>query len=730
MHARRLTVGFLVSYLTEDYTAELWRGLVKAAERRGVDLLAIDGGAIDDPYEIHRQKATLYSVIQNVTLDGIIVSAGSIGNFADDARMEEFLRSLPRVPQILIGKPVGNRPCVLVDNRMGMRDVVSHLIEEHGRRRVAFIAGSSTNREAMDRLTGYREALEEHGVPYNPALVYHGDFDRTHGARAVQTFFTERALQPDAIVASTDYNAISAIEELGRRGIAVPQAVAVTGFDGIRNCVCTSPTVTTVSQPYDAIGEAALDLARESIQGAAARTVTLPTRTILRSSCGCTIPQAGAGTRAQDQALASRLRHAALQCTSTGSKQPLLDVLDAALKEETGLFPSFSHCHDALHGIFENERRDASEQDASSRVMASELYMFALEYLGKKVEDLQKANAVRIRHMYVTLNQFHERSSFTFDRTAFPANLDETLPRIGVTSFLMCLYHETTARVRVEHLFSVDTAPGLAPGAVDGPERIIDAFLGSHDKENMPGSLILLPLFYRDEDLGFILCRVSVPDGALYESLISQISNTIKGAELVSAVRSYSEELERKVEQRSAELKKALADLERVNRRLEALSLSDELTSLCNRRGFLANSRQHFDLARSRGREFLLFYVDIDGLKAINDSFGHLNGDDALRNMSSLLKKAFRQTDIIGRLGGDEFAVLAMDMKPDQEHLVRQRLSAVLDDFNKTAGKPYVLAYSMGCAAWQPSLYESLEDMIDEADRRLYAEKRKMKTAG
>ena len=133
MGARRLTIGFLISYLTEDYAAELWRGLVKAAERRGVDLLAIDGGAIEDPYEIHRQKATLYSVIRNVTFDGIIVAAGSIGNFADDARMEAFLRSLPPVPQILIGKPVGNRPCVLVDNRAGMREIVSHLIEEHGR---------------------------------------------------------------------------------------------------------------------------------------------------------------------------------------------------------------------------------------------------------------------------------------------------------------------------------------------------------------------------------------------------------------------------------------------------------------------------------------------------------------------------------------------------------------------------------------------------------------------
>jgi diguanylate cyclase (GGDEF)-like protein len=717
MQARRLVIGFLVSYLTENYAAELWRGLVRAAEARDVDLLAIDGGAIDDPHEIHRQKATLYSVIRNVSLDGIIVSAGSIGNFADDARMEEFLRSLPRVPQILIGRRAGNRPCVLVDNRAGMREMVAHLIRDHGRRRPSFIAGTATNMEALERLAGFREALEEHGVPYDPALVYHGDFDRPDGARAVQTFMTQRAQQPDAVVASTDYTAISAIEELARRGIAVPRTVAVTGFDDIRDCVSISPTVSTVGQPYDAIGEAALDLVRDAIQGLGARTVTLPTRAALRSSCGCTIPEAHVETQGQGSALASRLRQAALQCVSTGTKEPLLDVLEAALKEERGLFPSFGQYFDVLHGLRADE------------LTASGIYTYALEYLAKRVEELHKANAVRIRHMYIVLNQFYERSSFAFDRNALAADLDETLPHIGVGSFIMCLYQETTERVRVEHLFSVDVPRELAAGAVAPPERIINAFLASHEKGHRPGSLILLPLFQRSEDLGFILCRASVPDGALYESLQSQISNAIKGAALVSAVRSHSEELERKVEQRSAELKKALEDLEGANRRLEALSLRDDLTGLHNRRGFLGSSQQHFNLATRREGDFLLFYVDVDALKAINDSFGHLSGDDALRSMSELLSRTFRQTDILARMGGDEFVVLALDMKPEQEAVVRQRLSAIVDEFNQTAGKPYVLAFSMGCAAWQPSLYESLEDMLEEADRRLYAEKRHKKAA-
>jgi diguanylate cyclase (GGDEF)-like protein len=120
----------------------------------------------------------------------------------------------------------------------------------------------------------------------------------------------------------------------------------------------------------------------------------------------------------------------------------------------------------------------------------------------------------------------------------------------------------------------------------------------------------------------------------------------------------------------------------------------------------------------------------MDGLKEINDSHGHLSGDDALRSMSWLLTKVFRQTDILARLGGDEFIALAIDMKPDQEFVVRERLAEVVNEFNATSGKPYALAYSMGCAAWNPSRYGSLDEMMAEADRRLYEEKKSKKATG
>jgi diguanylate cyclase (GGDEF)-like protein len=728
MSSRRLTIGFLISYLTEDYEAAIWRGLVKAAEKRGVDLLAVDGGAIDNPYEIHRQKATVYSLICDVSLDGIIVAAGAIGNFADERRMETFLRSLPRVPQILIGKTVGSRPAILVDNGTGMRQAVSHLIEAHGRRRIAFIAGPSTNLEAVQRYQAYREALESHDIDYDPNLVYAGDFDPGDGIRGVEAIWGRPGAKPDALAASTDYIAISAMEELARRGISVPRTVAVTGFDDIEDCVNTQPTVTTVRQPYDAIGEAAIDLVLKAVQGNGhEETVTLPTRMLVRASCGCMIPPVVSETGDEDLGRLSRLRNAIERSVESGEGAPFLETLEAVLREEKGLFPSFGHWFDLLKWLFDSLLEGLSDRTSRRRHMLMGLHAFGLEYLGRKAEELQKANAVHVRDTYIVLNQFYEKSSFTFDPAVFSGDLDEALPRIGITSFLMCLYQDSLERARIEHIYSVPLPIVLTPGACGTPAQLIDSFLASWKRGPDAGSLILLPLYHRSEDLGFILCRAAIPDGALYESLLSQLSNAIKGTALMNEVHSHSRELERKVQERSGELKTALEELERANRRLESISVLDELTGLYNRRGFLACGRQHIDLTKRREGDFILFFVDMDGLKDINDSFGHASGDEALRDMSWLLSKVFRQTDVLARLGGDEFIVLAVDMKPDQEHVVRERLASIVSEFNATSGKPYRLAFSMGCAPWDPARYACLEEMMAEADRQLYEEKKAKK---
>lgn len=158
---------------------------------------------------------------------------------------------------------------------------------------------------------------------------------------------------------------------------------------------------------------------------------------------------------------------------------------------------------------------------------------------------------------------------------------------------------------------------------------------------------------------------------------------------------------------------------------IRQLSLTDELTGLLNRRGFLTIAeRQVRTSARTRNRLWLLF-ADVDGLKAINDRLGHEAGDSALREIAGLLRTStFRDADIVGRLGGDEFAVLATEIgRIDGEALV-ERLEGAVRTANERPDRTYELSVSVGATVFEPANPQTLDDLLVEADRRMYLTKR------
>ena len=159
------------------------------------------------------------------------------------------------------------------------------------------------------------------------------------------------------------------------------------------------------------------------------------------------------------------------------------------------------------------------------------------------------------------------------------------------------------------------------------------------------------------------------------------------------------------------------------------LTYLDELTGLHNRRGFLRFARAQFDSAALARRPMLLIFVDLDGLKDINDQLGHAAGDRALVDTSMVLKSTFRERDIVARLGGDEFVVLVTDSSAVREADLLARLAARLEGLNARADREFQLAFSTGVAAFDPASPESLEDLLSEADSRMYSDKRRRKDA-
>lgn len=174
-----------------------------------------------------------------------------------------------------------------------------------------------------------------------------------------------------------------------------------------------------------------------------------------------------------------------------------------------------------------------------------------------------------------------------------------------------------------------------------------------------------------------------------------------------------------------------ISDRKRMEEEIRALSLHDELTGLCNRRGFLTLSELAIKTANRLKKPIALIYIDVDDLKAINDSGGHKMGDRALVEIAFTLRKSFRESDVIGRLGGDEFAVLAMQTNPTDSSLLTLRLLERLDLFNSrsAAEAGFRLSVSFGVSNREPDSPGTVDELLSQADLQMYEQKRAKKSS-
>ena len=165
-----------------------------------------------------------------------------------------------------------------------------------------------------------------------------------------------------------------------------------------------------------------------------------------------------------------------------------------------------------------------------------------------------------------------------------------------------------------------------------------------------------------------------------------------------------------------------ITERKKLEETLRNSSLKDDLTGLLNRRGLLKQAAPYFDFARRQKEKLLLLFIDLDGMKKINDEFGHNEGDNALINTAAILNRSFRSSDIIARLGGDEFTVLVTDLNASKEEAIT-RLNENLKAYNSTETR-HKLAFSIGVATLEPERMTCFEELLEQADQAMYEQKR------
>ncbi len=161
--------------------------------------------------------------------------------------------------------------------------------------------------------------------------------------------------------------------------------------------------------------------------------------------------------------------------------------------------------------------------------------------------------------------------------------------------------------------------------------------------------------------------------------------------------------------------------------KLHALSLTDELTGLYNRRGFFTLAEYQIKIAQTTKKAMLLLFMDMDNLKDINDEFGHPMGDQALLQTTRILKKIFRESDIIARIGGDEFVIMTIELQKAKGGIFSDRLEKSLEEFNRSGKLPFKIALSIGWSYFDPANPLTITQLLKQADHMMYLNKQRKK---
>ncbi len=287
--SQRKTIGVFASQVGRAWGAQFLAGVAAAAEANNVNLVHFIGGKISPIVSPADKKISfgLYDLATPEQFDGLLVASDVAHGVAPD-ELKMFAKAYGNLPIVTQSLELMGATVFIPDNRQGMSALVRHLIEDHGYKRIAFIRGIEGQIDAEQRYQAYKEELHAHGFRFVEDLVVDGDYTLESGRAAIHTLLNERKLRFQAVVAANDRMAFGALEALQQRGVRVPDDVAVTGFDDLREAQAIGVPLTTVRQSFYTAGRHALETLLKRINGETVPRATLtPTQLLIRWSCGC-----------------------------------------------------------------------------------------------------------------------------------------------------------------------------------------------------------------------------------------------------------------------------------------------------------------------------------------------------------------------------------------------------------------------------------------------------------
>jgi signal transduction histidine kinase/DNA-binding LacI/PurR family transcriptional regulator/AraC-like DNA-binding protein len=570
-----LTIGMLTAQLNGPNEINLWHGVADRAAERNVNLICFSGGIPHWQQQYEAQKNILFKFAGQHNVDGLLIWANILSHTLDPFGMELFCQEYAPLPIISMGMVLPSIPSIRIDMRQGMSRLLNHLIEDHGRRKIAFIRGLEVSQDAEERYQAYLETLKQHGLSFDPRRVASGDFRRNSGIAAVRQLLDTERVKFDALVSANDNMAIGAMQALREHGVRIPEDVIVTGFDDIDETRAITPTVTTVRTPWHLLGSKSVDLVLSKLaHETLPEQILLETEMICRQSCGCqriVINEHHAVTISPPPLMPSRSKRRPASRTVQIELQARLQALLSPLAPFRGL--EASQAKTMVDDFITDIRSTASAPGAFTTTLADILsriptgteileWLSVLSAIRSHLNDLfpSKDEAIKAHRLlengYAMVGEMAHRSQLkerleaveqtnrlnrivqtmatTYEIEALMKLLAQELPGLGIKSCFLSLYDEKGEAPEWSRLilgFLGEERLTLDKGGIRFPTRqlIPHGIL----QEDRPVAFDVEALFFQEEQIGLVLFEIGPRDGDVYTTLRGHLSSALKSAELV-----------------------------------------------------------------------------------------------------------------------------------------------------------------------------------------------------
>jgi diguanylate cyclase (GGDEF)-like protein/PAS domain S-box-containing protein len=288
LHNGRKTIAVMIGDLSSIYQEQIMRGIHDAAQEKGFNIVAFSGGAINSTNLLDECRYKIFEIIDTSKFDGIILPMSSHGRYLDKQQTYDYMKKISSIPLVNIGGYMEGYTNIISDFEVGLSNLFEHLVNVHGYRRIAFFRGPRNHQSSEERMRIYMKLLKKHDISFDENLIIYGNLTKVSGEDSVKELLDVRGESCEAIICVNDNQALGAMDSLKKRGINIPQDIAVTGTLGSKSGMFCDPPLTTIKESIYDLGRTALFTLADKLEGKKQPSkILIPTELIIRNSCGC-----------------------------------------------------------------------------------------------------------------------------------------------------------------------------------------------------------------------------------------------------------------------------------------------------------------------------------------------------------------------------------------------------------------------------------------------------------